>query len=162
MWEKTLESPLDCKEFQPVHPKVNQSWIFNGRTDVEAETPILLATWCEELTHWKKPWCWERLKVGEVDDRGWGCWMATLTQWTWYWINLGVADGQGGLACYSPWGHKESDTTDREFLPENWKLKYTQKPVYVHSNSICISQKNENNPNVLQKMNDISIKGNTT
>jgi len=67
--EKTLESPLDCKEIQPVHPKGNQSWIFTGRTDVEAETPNTLATWCEELTHLKRPWCWERLKAGEGTTR---------------------------------------------------------------------------------------------
>ena len=59
--EKTLESPLDSKKIQPVCPKGNQSWLSTGRTDVEAET--LLATWCEELTHLKTPWCWERLKV---------------------------------------------------------------------------------------------------
>ena len=66
--EKTLESPLDCKEIQPVHPKGNQSWIFIGRTDFEAETPNTLATWCEELTHLKRPWSWERLKVGGEGD----------------------------------------------------------------------------------------------
>ena len=67
--EKTLESPLDYKEIQPVHPKGNQSWVFIGRTDVEAETNIS-ATWCKELTHLKRPWCWERLKAGgEEDDR---------------------------------------------------------------------------------------------
>ena len=66
---KTLESPLDCKEIQPVHPKGDQSWVFIGRTDVEAET---LATWCEELSHLKRPWCWERLRAGgEGDDRAW-------------------------------------------------------------------------------------------
>ena len=61
--EKTLESPLDCKEIQPVHPKGNQSWIFIWRTDAEAETPIL---WPPDAKNWhlKKPWCWERLKVG--------------------------------------------------------------------------------------------------
>ena len=49
-----------------------------------------LATWCEELTHWKRPWCWERLKAGgEGDDRGWDGWMASLTQWTWVWVNSG-------------------------------------------------------------------------
>ena len=85
--EKTLESPLDCKEIQPVHPKGDQSWVFIGRTDVEIETPIL-ATWWEELTHLKRPWCWERLKAGggEGDDRGWDGWMASLTQWTWVWV----------------------------------------------------------------------------
>ena len=85
--EKTLESPLDCKEIQPVHPKGDQSWVFTGRTDVEAETPTL-ATWCEELTHWKRPWCWERLRAGEKeDDRGWGGWMASPPRWTWVWVN---------------------------------------------------------------------------
>ena len=70
--EKTLESPLGCKEIQPVHPKGDQSWIFIGRTDAEAETPNTLTTWCEELTHLKRPWCCERLKTGgEGDDRGW-------------------------------------------------------------------------------------------
>ena len=50
----------------------------------------MLATWCEELTHWKRPWCWERLRAGgEGDDRGWDSWMASLTQWTWVWVNSG-------------------------------------------------------------------------
>ena len=81
--EKTLESPVDSKEIQPVHPQGNQSWIFIGRTDAEAE-----ATWCEELTHLKRSWCWEGLKVGgEGDDRGWDVWMASPTQWTGVWAN---------------------------------------------------------------------------
>ena len=87
--EKTLESPLDCTEIQPVHPKGDQSWVFIGRTDAEAETPIL---WLprEELTHWKRPWCWERLRAGgEGDDRGWDGWMALPTQWTWVWVDSG-------------------------------------------------------------------------
>ena len=71
--EKTLESALDCKEITPVHPKGNQSWIFIGRTDTEAETPILWPPDGKKLTHLKRPWCWERLKVGgEGDDSGWG------------------------------------------------------------------------------------------
>ena len=70
--EKPLESPLDCKEIQPVNPKWNESWIFIGRTDAETETLNTLATWCEELSHLKRPWCLERLKAGrEGDDRGW-------------------------------------------------------------------------------------------
>ena len=62
---------------------------FIGRTDAEAETPILWpATWCKEQTHLKRPWCWERLKVGgEGDNRGWDSWMASPTQWTWVWAN---------------------------------------------------------------------------
>ena len=88
MLEKTLESLMDCK-IQPVYPKGSQPWLFIGRTDAEAEINTL-STWCEELTHLKRPWCWERLKVrGEGDDRGWDGWMASPTQWTWVWVNSG-------------------------------------------------------------------------
>ena len=74
--EKTLESPLGCTEIHPVHPKGNQSWIFIGRTDVEAETPTLFATWCEKGTHLKRLWFCEWLKVGrEGNDRGWDDWI---------------------------------------------------------------------------------------
>ena len=91
MLEKTYESPLDYKEIQPVHPKENQCWEFIGRTDAEAETPNTLDTWCEELTHLKRPWCWARLKAGgEGDDRGWDGWMASPTQWTWVWVDSGT------------------------------------------------------------------------
>ena len=87
--EKPFESPLDCTEIQPVNPKGNQSWIFIERTDAEAETPNTLATWWE-LTHWKRPWCWARLKAGEEGyDRGWDGWMASLTRWTWVWASSG-------------------------------------------------------------------------
>ena len=83
--EKTPESPLNNKEIQPVHPKGNQSWIFVGRTDAKAETPIL---WPPELTHRKRPWCWEILRArGEGSYRGWDVWMPSLTQWTWVWTN---------------------------------------------------------------------------
>ena len=85
--EKTFKSPLDCKEIQPVNPKGNQPWIFIGRTCQSSNT---LATWWEELTHWKRPWCWERLMAeGEGDDRGWDGYVASLTQWTWVWVNSG-------------------------------------------------------------------------
>ena len=87
--EKTLQSPLDCKGIQPVHPKEDQSWVFIGGTDVEAETNIL-ATWCEELTHLRGPWFWERLRAGgEGDNRGWDGWMASPTWWMWVWVNSG-------------------------------------------------------------------------
>ena len=73
-----------------------------------------LATSCEELTHWKRLWCWEGLGAGgEGDDKGWDGWMASPTRWTWVWVNSVVGDGQGGLACCSPWGRKELDTTER-------------------------------------------------
>ena len=86
--EKTLESLLSCKEIQPVNPKGNQSWIFIGRTDAEAETPMLWSPDAKKLTHLKRPWWWERLKVGgEGDDRGWDGWKASPTQYTWVWVN---------------------------------------------------------------------------
>ena len=89
--EKTLESLLDSKEIQPVHPKGDQSWEFTERTDAEAETPIFwppdVKSW---LTHLKRPWSWERLRAGgEGDDSGWDGWMVSLTQWTWVWVNSG-------------------------------------------------------------------------
>ena len=89
VFSNTQES-LGLSGDQPVNPKGNQSWIFIGRTDAEADAPILWPTWCEELTHLKRPWGWERLKAGgEGDDRGWDGWMASLTQWTWVWVNFG-------------------------------------------------------------------------
>ena len=72
-----------------------------------------LATWCKELTHLKRPWCWERLKVGgEGDDRGWDGWMASIDGHE-FEQAPGVGDGQGSLACCSPWGHKELDMTEQ-------------------------------------------------
>ena len=71
---------------------------------------------CKELTHWKRPWCWEELGAGEEgDNRGWDGWMASPIRWTWVWAcpTPGVGNGQGGLVCCSPWGSKESDTTER-------------------------------------------------
>ena len=87
--EKTLGSPLDSKVIKPVHPKGNQSWIFIGRIDAEAEIQYF-GHLMQELTHWKRPWCWERLKAGrEGDDRGWDGWIASPTQWTWVWAISG-------------------------------------------------------------------------
>ena len=87
--EKTLESPLDCKEIQPVHPKGDQSWYLLEGLMLELKFQYL-ATSCEELTHWKRLWCWEGLREGgEGDDRGWDGWMASPTRWTWVWVNSG-------------------------------------------------------------------------
>ena len=85
------KSPLDCKEIKPVHPKGDQSWTFIGRIDAEAKTPILWPPDAKNwLIHWKRLWCWERLKVGgEGDNRGWDGWMASPTQWTWVWVSSG-------------------------------------------------------------------------
>ena len=111
--EKTFESPLDCKEIQPVHPKRDQSWVFIGRTGVEAETPIL---WPADLKSWligKDPDAgkdWGQVEKGMTEDEMVG-WHHRLNGHEFGWT-LGIGDGQGGLACYSSWGHKESDTTE--------------------------------------------------
>ena len=86
--EKTLESPLDYKDIQRVNPKGNQSWIFIGRTGVEAETPILWPPDAKSWPIWKDPdagkdWRWEE----KGTDRGWDGWMASPTQWAWVWVN---------------------------------------------------------------------------
>ena len=88
--EKILENPLAWKRIKPVNPKGNQSWMFIERIDAEAEAPILGQPYAKKLTHWKRPWCWERLKVGgEGEDRGWDGWMVSPTQWTWVWEGSG-------------------------------------------------------------------------
>ena len=108
--EKTLESPLDYKEIQPVHRKGNQSWIIIGRTDAEAETPIL---WPPDAKswHWKRPWCWERLKAGERGDGRYG-WMASRTQWAWVWVNSGSQWWTGRPGMLQSMG-SQSVTTER-------------------------------------------------
>ena len=122
--EKTLESPLDSKEIQPVHPKGDQSWVFIGRTDVEAETPILGLPDVKNWLIWKDPdagkdW---RQEKGTAEDEmiGWHLWLDGLE----FVKAPGVGDGQGSLACCSSWGHKGSDTTEQlnwtglNYLPE--------------------------------------------
>ena len=110
--EKTLESSLDCKEIQPVNPKGNQSWIFIGKSDAEVETPIL---WSPDVKNWligKDPDAgkyWRQDKKGTSQDEMVG-WHHGLDEHEFEKAS-GVGDRQGGLACCSPWGHKELDTT---------------------------------------------------
>ena len=119
--EKTLESPLDCKEIQPVHPKGDQSWAFIGRADAEAETNTL-ATSCEELTHLKRPWCWERLRSrGEGDNRGWDGWRASPTQRTWVWVDSGSWWWTGRPSVRRFMG-LQSRTRLSEWTELNWKM----------------------------------------
>ena len=111
--EKTLNSPLDCKEIQPVHPKGDQSWVFIGRTDIEAETPILWPLDEKRWLIWKDPDAgkdWRQEEKGTTEDEmvGWHHWLnGHGFGWT-----PGVGNRQGGLGCYSSWGRKESDTTE--------------------------------------------------
>ena len=85
--EKTLDCPLDCKEIHPVHPKGDQSWVFIGRTDVEAETPVLQLPDVKSWLIWKDPDASKDLKAEGGDTTGWDGWMASPIQWTWVWVN---------------------------------------------------------------------------
>ena len=110
MLDKILESPLDCKEIQLVHPKGDQSWVFIGRTDVEAETPILWPPDKKSWLIWKDPDAgkdWGQEEKGTTEDEMVG-WHHRLDRHGFGWT-LGVGDGQGGLVCCSSLGRKESD-----------------------------------------------------
>ena len=127
--EKTLESPLDCKEIQPIHPKGDQSWVFIGRNDAEAETPIL---WPPHAKSWLirkdsdagRDWGQEEKGTTGDEMAGRHHWLdGHEFEWT-----LGVGDGQGGLACCSSWGRKELDMT--EWL--NWtELNWNSFPLFI-------------------------------
>ena len=114
MKPETLENPLDCKEIKPVNPNGNQSWIFIGRTDVEAEAPIL---WSPDVKSWLirkdldagKDWRQEEKGMTEDETVGWHHRLHGYESEQ----AAGNGEGQGGLVCCSPWGHKESDTTKR-------------------------------------------------
>ena len=95
-WRRLVRVPWTARRSnQSIKPKGNQSWISTGRTEAEAETPILWPPDVKNWPYWKRPYCWERLKAGgEGDNRGW------------------VGNGQGSLTCYSPWDRKESDTSE--------------------------------------------------
>ena len=121
--EKTLESPLDCKEIQPVHSKGAQSWVFFGRTDAKAETPVL---WPPHAKSWligkdsDAGRDWRQEEKGTTEDEMAG-WHHRLDGHEFGWT-LGDGDGQGGLACCNSWGRKESDTTE-------W-LNWTELNIY--------------------------------
>jgi len=132
LWEKTLESPLNCEEIKPVHPKGNQSWMFIGRTDAEAETPIL---WPPDAKNWfpekdpdaGKDWRQEEKEMTEDETVGWH------HQFDGHEFEQapGVGNGQGSLTCCSPWGRRvehdwatEINWTVDEILPLNYNLNF--------------------------------------
>ena len=120
--EKTLKSPLDCKEIQPVHSKEDHSWVFIGRTDAKSETPVLWPPHAKSWLIWKDSDAgrdWGQEEKGMTEDEM-AAWHRRLDGREFEWTP-GVGDGQGGLACCDSWGRKESDTTERL----NWtELKY--------------------------------------
>ena len=121
---KTLDSPLDCKEFKPVNPKGYQSWIFIGKTDAEAETPIFWPSDVKNGLIWKDPDAgkdWRREENGTTEDEMVG-WHHRLNG-NEFESALGVGDGQGSLACCSPWGCKELDCTEWLNWTDHWESK---------------------------------------
>ena len=130
--EKTLESPLDCKDIQPVHPKGNQSWIFIGRTDAEAKSPIL---WPPNVKNWLigkdsdggKDWRREEKGTTEDEMAGWHHWLDGHG----FEQALRVGDGQGILACCSSWDHKESDTTEKLSWIEFFFKEFCEHLTYI-------------------------------
>ena len=132
--EKTFKSPSDCKEIQPVHPKGNQSWVFIGRTDAEAEAPILWPLEVKNWLIWKDPDAgkeWMQEEKGMTEDKMVGS-HHQLNGHEFEWTP-GVGDGQGGLACCNSWGHKESDMTE-------W-LNWTELKAYNKKSHITVSIK---------------------
>ena len=129
--EKTLESSLDCKEIQPVHSKGDQSWIFIGRTDAKAETPVLWPPDAKNGLIGKEPDAgkdWRQEEKGTTEDET----VAWYHQFNWHEFEqaLGVGDGQGSLVCCSPWGLKESDMTERLNWTEHntcWWIGYSRR-----------------------------------
>ena len=141
--EKTLESRLYCKEIQPVHPKGDPSWVFNKDWCWRWNSNTLGTSW-EELTHWKRPWCWEGLRAGgEGDNRGWDGWMASPTRWTWVWVNSGswwwtqrsgVLQFMGSQRVGHEWA-TELNWNLTEMRKETWKTKC----LYCYSETVaCI------------------------
>ena len=138
MLEKTLESPLDCKEIQPVHPKGDQPWDFFGRNDAKAEAPVL---WPPHAKSWLlgknsdagRDWGQEEKGMTEDEMAGWHYGLdGRESEWT-----LGVGDGQGGLVCCNSWGRKDSDTTERLNWTElNWTELIQPYDRVTHRNSI--------------------------
>ena len=128
--EKTLESPLDCKEIQPAHYKGDQSWVFFGRTDAKGETPVL---WPPHAKSWligkdsDAGRDWGQEEKGMIEDEMAG-WHHRLDGHEFEWTP-GVGDGQGGLACCNSWGCKDSDTTKRLNWTDEYKYK-TQRSVF--------------------------------
>ena len=143
--EKTLESPLDCKEIQPVHPKGDQSWVFIGRTDAEDETPIL---WPPDAKSWLigkdpdagKDWGQEEKGMTEYKMIGWH---HRLNGHGFGWTPA-VGDGQGGLVSCNSWDHKESDRTEQLNWLSYIKYRYWRRVILCterntpHSVSKCL------------------------
>ena len=140
--EKTLESPLDCKEIQPVHLKGDQSWVFIGRTDAEAETPVL---WPPHAKSWL---IWKDTDVGKDSGQEKGTTEDEMAGWH-HWLSghgfgwtTGVGDGQGGLACCGSWGCKESDTTEQLNWTESLLNLITNEELFFRKRIIGLGKCN--------------------
>ena len=156
--EKTLESPLDCKEIQPVHPKGDQSWVFIGRTDAKAETPIL---WPPRAKSWLtgkdydagRDWGQEEKGTTEDEIAGWHHWLdGQEFGWT-----LGVGDGQGGLACCDSWGRKELDTAKWLIWSDLIWMCMSEKAMAPYSSTLAWKIPWAEEPGRLQSMGSLRV-----
>ena len=140
--EKILEGPLNCKEIQPVHLKGDQSWVFIGRTDFEAETPILWPPDVKSWLIWKDPDAgkdWGQEDKGTTEDEMVG-WHHRLNGHGFVWTPGVGGDGQGVLACCSSWDRKESDTTEQLNWTEPWCLlrdNTNNQVIYTSVSIVC-------------------------
>ena len=129
-WRRLLRVPWTSRWSNQSILKEISPEIFTGRTNAEAET---LATWCKELTHWKRPWCWERLKAGEEgEDRGWDGWMASPTQWTWVWASFGSWWWTGRPGVLQSMG---SQRVRYDWLNRTIGIIYSSQKVYLSPHS---------------------------
>ena len=137
--EKTLESPLDCKEIQPVQSEGDQPWDFFGRNDTKAESLVL---WPPHAKSWLigkdsdagRDWGQEEKRMTENEMAGWHHWLnGRESEWT-----PGVGDGQGGLACCNSWDRKESDMTERL----NWTELSSLLPIMLRITNLILSREN--------------------
>ena len=122
-WRRLLSASWTARRSnQSILKEISPEYSFEG---------LMLVTWCEELTHWKRPWCWERLKAGkEGDDRGWDDWMASLTQWTWVWVNSRSWWWMGREAWHAAVpGVTKSRTRLSDWTELNWRAEIVTYPI---------------------------------
>ena len=144
--EKTLESPLDCKEIQPVHPEGYQPWIFIRRTDAEAANPML---WPPAVKNW----------LTEKDpERGWDGWMVSLSQWTWVWVNSASWWWTGRPGVLQSWDHKHNWVTELNWTwPSNYSSKISPKHTSIFMKRLFSGILLEQRPNSLSKTFKINV-----
>ena len=152
--EKTLENPLDSKEIKPVNPKGNQHWILIGRIDGHSNTLVI---WCKQLTGWKRPWCWERLKEEEEENRVWDGWIALPIQWAWSWANSRKWSGTGRSGMLQSMG---SQRIRHDLATEQQELLKSPTSKFSHSEIVSPYEFEKGRQNSVHRRPNPSIKKN--